>query len=273
MIKKILFIVIIVFLLSYELIFANPYKISEISIAKRISSYSTTQTVDLMDVVAFGQYNQDSLYEKEPIEWIVLDKQDNKYLLLSKYILTCRDYHDIEENVTWETCALRKWLNNTFLNTAFNQSEQSKIMTTNIMNNDGIGQDTVGGNDTKDKVFLLSKEEVRKYFGKGTEDKKGYIIGKNIVTRGTYYAKTVNNGAGKLWVANVSGESKYSWSTGNSLFWLRSPGSNQSFAMVISDDRELITTGYTVIIGSFLNSSGYFESGGIGVRPAIWVSN
>lgn len=273
MLKRIMLILSLIVLLGTSIVLANAYDVLKISSAKRVGDYSADVSVDSMDAVTFGHYNQNSLYEKEPIEWIVLDEQDNKYLLLSKYILTCRDYHDVEENVTWEKCALRRWLNTTFLNTAFDINEKNKILTTSIINSKNVDQGTSAGNDTQDKIFLLSVDEIRKYFGNGTKEKNGYVIGKKVATKGTHYAKTVNNGAGKLWVANVNGNSKYSWSTGNSLYWLRTPGSLQTLATVINDYGELATDGYNVAFGSFLNSGGYFESGGIGVRPAIWVAN
>lgn len=272
MLKKISIFIMVAILLINNCVFANRYSIEKITSAKKVMDYSVDTNVDLMDTITFGEYNQSGLYEKEAIEWIVLDKQDNKYLLLSKYILSSRDYHDTDEDVTWETCALRKWLNTTFLNTAFNKNEQNKIITTDVKNNNNLDCGTKGGSNTSDKVFLLSVEEIRKYFGNGTKVQGGYQLGKNVVTKGTHYAKTVNNGAGKLWVANISGKSKSSWSTGNSMFWLRSPGGKQTLASVISDYGELATDGYSVGFGAFLNSSGYFESGGIGVRPAIWVT-
>ena len=103
------------------------------------------------DTLFFGAYEQDGKAETgpEPIEWIVLDKNDRGLLLLSQYELACRPYHAGEnEQVTWEACALRTWLNDTFLQQAFRQEERSRMLTLD---------------DSGDKVFLLSGQEAHTY--------------------------------------------------------------------------------------------------------------
>lgn len=66
------------------------------------------------DCVHFGRYVQanDTYSDEKDIEWLVLEKKDNKSLIISKYALDCQPYNERKENVTWETCTLRKWLNN-----------------------------------------------------------------------------------------------------------------------------------------------------------------
>ena len=98
------------------------------------------------------------------IEWIVLDYDNSKALLLTKDITELRPYHDDVENVTWETCSLRSYLNNTWLNNTFSESEKKRILTTSVENNDNNEYGTPGGNDTKDKVILLSIDEVKQFF-------------------------------------------------------------------------------------------------------------
>ncbi|MGN1392964.1 MAG: DUF6273 domain-containing protein [Succinivibrionaceae bacterium] len=96
---------------------------------------------------------------------MVLNVEEGKRaLLLSKYALDFKQYHHVRTNITWENCDLRKWLNNEFINNAFSKNKQKEIQLTNITNNDNAVYGTTGGNDTKDKVFLLSIDEVKKYF-------------------------------------------------------------------------------------------------------------
>ena len=68
--------------------------------------------------VVFGKYEQDddASNGKEPIEWIVLAKEKDRALLISKYGLAAQQYNTEWTDETWETCSLRKWLNETFLN-------------------------------------------------------------------------------------------------------------------------------------------------------------
>ena len=245
-------IIAIVFLVK-NLFFGGSFKS-----AKLVTKYSTDTTIDKMETVKFGSYPQSdaSGNAKEPIEWIVLDRQGNKTLLLSKYILDCKRYNDDWVDVTWETCTLRNWLNNDFYYRAFSSDEQKKIQTTNVINNNNIDYGTNGGNNTNDKIFCLSIEETRKYFGDGVKQDLGYQLGKNVATRGTNYAKNVDNKGSHLYVSDSS-----DWYGGNSIFWLRSPGVGQYCATRVGG-------------GAFLDTAGgYVNYGTDGVRPALWVEN
>ena len=96
-------------------------------------------------------------------EWLVLEVQEGKALLLSKYVLREREYHAFE-SVTWETSDMRNYLNNEFYD-SFAEPDKARIAETKVINNNNPWFGTEGGNDTTDKIFLLSLEEVVKYFG------------------------------------------------------------------------------------------------------------
>ena len=224
------------------------YEFSKISKVKSIMEYAKDKhfsnfTVDKFDTVKFGSYPQsdESGNKKEPIEWIVLEREGNKALLLSKYILDANQYD--KGSYPWEVCGLRKWINNDFFYTAFTDSEQSRIQTTYVINDyrnvDGI----YGGNDTNDRVFLLSWQEVQKYLYEH----------KPQATKATNFAKDINNDGEKLYVIETS-----EWYDGNSSFWLRTPGNKYKPAQCVEPGGGLYGASITVIIS--------------GVRPAIWVS-
>lgn len=111
------------------------------------------------DVVIFGAYEQDLNYTngKEPVEWIVLKKTKKQVMLLSKYALENLPYTTADGGTTWETSTIRKWLNNNFVKSAFNKTEKAMIKTTLVENFDNVESGVSAGNDTKDKVFLLSQ--------------------------------------------------------------------------------------------------------------------
>lgn len=113
------------------------------------------------DTFLFGEYEQDGNLENgpEPIEWIVLRNKDNTLYAISKYGLENKPYHDINEPVTWEECSLREWLNGEFYEEAFSKEEKAMILETELQNADNPYYGTPGGNDTIDKVFLLSYKE------------------------------------------------------------------------------------------------------------------
>lgn len=198
---------------------------------------NTNKAADIGDIIKFGNYEQDNNTSngKEPIEWRVLAKENNKLFVISKKALDCQKYNDSTGDVTWGTCSLRSWLNNTFLNTAFSEKEQSLIQTSNVSADKNPEYDTDPGNETNDKVFLLSIIEAEKYFA--TDDSRQ--------CEPTAYA--VSNGGYR------------SSDTGNCRWWLRSPGYFHSYAAQVELD-------------GGVDRYGNFDYGTVCVRPAIWVN-
>ena len=267
--KKILFVAILIVIMNISFVFAKTYDLLQISQARLVTSYSDETTVDQMDTVTFGSYPQSdaSGVNKEPIEWLVLDRQGNKALLLSKYILAFKNYHNEYVDITWENCSLRKWLNNDFMNQAFNANNQNQILTSNIINRNNIELSTYGGNNTSDKIFILSLEDILNYFkltifksnykmadgGRGAEYSVRHAM--NVCTLLTNYADSMDsdgiNRRADVW-------------------WLRSPGYTNKNAVYFAES--LFGDGSGVIK---LTGNKVFESGWpwpyIGVRPALWV--
>lgn len=128
------------------------------------------------DNVYFGNYYyyQSNDSTKEPVKWRVLSNTGGQLFLLSDQNLDVFQYHTEEENVTWERSTMRSWLNgygassnaggdngtdytgDNFLDTAFSAKEQRAIVETTVVNDDNTDYDTEGGNDTTDRIFLLS---------------------------------------------------------------------------------------------------------------------
>ena len=169
---------------------------------------SNSSMVSVGDIIEFGTYEQDNdtSIGKEPIEWRVINKKGNKILVISEYALDVQSYNADDIDVTWETCSLRTWLNGIFFDEAFNKTEQKKIKTSSVAADKNPYYDTDPGNDTRDKIFLLSIDEVNKYFA--SDETKICVP--------TAYANA--NGS------NVS----------NCLWWLRSPAKDQDNAAVVS---------------------------------------
>ena len=188
------------------------------------------------DTLSFGLYEQDGNASngKENIEWILLTKENEKVLLISRYALDCQPYTTKWEEITWEACTLRKWLNNEFFNAAFSDEEKSMIITAAVAADMNPKNGTKAGADTKDKVFLLSIVEVENYFVSDSERE----------CSPTTYAKS--NG---VYVAN----------NGNCWWWLRSPGYLQSDAANVGSNGGV---GYN---GNYVN----YETNA--VRPAMWI--
>ena len=209
------------------------------------------------DVITFGAYEQDGNFKngQEPIEWVVLKKTKSQVFVVSKYALDRLPYNREYKDVTWETCTLRKWLNDKFYNAAFNKTEKGMIKTTTVENYDNVVYNTAGGNDTKDKVFLLSQLDMIEsdYGFSDTYDeyevKRRCTPSNYAVARGTYVYdykefRTEDDEATSYW-------------------WLRSPGGNACFACCVDYGGGVYSDGSRVH-----NGYGYSDVG-VGVRPAL----
>lgn len=108
---------------------------------------------ELGSVVSFGN-----------MDWRVLEKQEDKVLLLKDHAFGSTAFHEKNTDCTWETSSVRKWLNHTFLERDFYNEESALILDTNVSSEDNPTYGTSGGKNTTDKVFLLSTGEVTKYY-------------------------------------------------------------------------------------------------------------
>ena len=218
---------------------------------------------DIGSCVILGTYEQDNNAPDgvEAIEWIALDKQDGRALLLSVDALDCKPYNKVYEDVTWETCTLRAWLNDEFYNTAFSEKEKEIIaLTTNINEDNTIGAEfrkengyepaTIGGSDTEDRVFLLSIQEVQKYFGLSDSDLEDYKELDDLKAVPSEYAT-----ASGAWTAD-----DYAFSDSSCWWWLRSPGDMQKSAASVYRGGSVAWGGDTV---SYTGNC---------VRPAVWIN-
>ena len=225
-----------------------------------------TSTVSLADggisvgaKITFGKYQQHMITDNtpassEPIVWRVLANDGNRVLLLSEQALVGMPYNSKEHflnDVTWEKCSLRTWLNGEFLNDAFSAEEQQAILPTVISTpdyNDFAGLVVSGGNDTTDKVFLLSSEEAIRYFA--TDSLR--------ICSPTEYA--VFTGAGKKWgFYNDDSYEVAEYVDNVCWWWLRSPGQIGHYTACCRHD------------GGIDYFGRYSGDVVLSVRPAIWI--
>ena len=159
--------------------------------------------------VTFGLYEQDANTRdgKEAIEWIVLDNSDGYVTLISKYALDTMAYANKLDSTTWETSAVRSWLNGTFYNTAFSPNEKEQIAYTYLPTNSNYSYGTSGGNATCDYVYLQSIEEAEYYFS--SDSKRICYPTDFALSQGAYLTED-----------------------GACCWWLRSPGYTSSTAAV-----------------------------------------
>jgi hypothetical protein len=171
----------------------------------------------------------------------VLDVCGGNALLLAENIVENRSYNKRFINVTWENCTLRQYLNDEFYK-AFSNQEQARILEAQNTNADNQWFGAGGGNDTIDKIFLLSIEQVVRYFGDS-----GQL--KNRPQKDSWWIEDTFNSER---VAKYKSTARR--------WWLRSPGYHKSCAAYVYDVGNLSMNGYLV---------GYED---YGVRPALWLS-
>lgn len=194
------------------------------------------------DNIYFGTYQQSSDgsggYNTDPVKWRVLSNTGGQLFLLSDQNLEVFQYHTEEENVTWKTSTMRSWLNgydatvntggssgtdytrDNFLDTAFSDKEQAAIAVTDVVNDDNTDYGTDGGDNTTDRIFLLSIAEAdnRSYFPKYSSSR--YSANTPYVADG-----------GRLGTYMKGEDDSYL-----DRWWLRSPGQNNQFAAFIEED-------------------------------------
>ena len=201
------------------------------------------KTANVGDIIVFGTYEQDNNISngKELIEWLVLVKENNRVLVISDKALDCKPYNQIWDYVTWETCSLRKWLNNDFINSAFSDDEKVKIPTVTVSADKNPKYNTNPGNATKDKAFLLSIVETEKYFT--SDEARKCVPTEYAISNGAYTSDSYTKG----------GKATCCW-------WLRSPGDTRSSAASVSN------------VGSVISYGCYVHYVDRSVRPAMWIS-
>jgi transcriptional regulator with XRE-family HTH domain len=207
-----------------------------------IDSILMPMSFEIGDVITFGEF-----------KWRVLDFDGNKALIITENVIEERAFHNVnDKKVTWENSDIRVYLNGEFYN-RFSPTDQAKIIESNIVNLDNPWYGTRCFDNTLDKIFLLSYEELVQYFGdsgdlenrRGIDKGYGLPFGDAIKDE---YNKARN-------VLNLDGF--------NAWWWLRSPGGYRD------NDPEHSTAGSVDNI-IWLCGDGIHRGDG-GVRPALWL--
>ena len=247
----------IVMLFSFTFADDNNYKVeaaeNDYGLSNPKVAYKTRECI------YFGNYWQedtngdgvvDQTDDKQPIKWQVLSKNGNDVLLLADKILDCKIYNDkytyydnyFTYGCTWETSTIREWLNDDFINNAFNANEQKAIIPSALTNYDNPDYGTEGGADTVDNIFFLSLYDAR-------------TVNYNFAD--TWYTADESRSGKVTGYAKSQGITVFSNNT--SLWWLRTQGIHDTTSCVVD------SSGYTYI-------SGYDMKQKVGVRPAMHLN-
>lgn len=175
-----------------------------------------------------------------PIRWRLLKKSNGLGLLLAESGLDAMCYDREFRESTWASSTIRRWLNHDFLETAFNDQEEGRIVTTHLENDDNPYTNAPGGPDTEDRVFLLSIDDVDDIGELFFANDRERLVRPTAVAR-AHGAEVSDYGIG--------------W------WWLRSPGSVGTKAMTIAFSGSVSAPEYRTVT----DSSGC-------VRPSLWIT-
>jgi len=121
---------------------------------------------------AMEKFNTLGGYKFGPYRWKILEVKEKTALLITYEVVEQVYPHNKEEDYVWETSSLRNYLNSEFYS-KFSSEEKERILTVKLPNSKVL---SLGGNITEDKIFLLTKEELFKYFDPlPDEDDEEYI--------------------------------------------------------------------------------------------------
>ncbi|MCR5311458.1 MAG: DUF6273 domain-containing protein [Lachnospiraceae bacterium] len=237
-----------------------------------------------LPTLMLGSYEQDGNPDNgaEPIEWIVLFNDGTKSLVVSRYVLDCVPFNKGFGESDWENSSVRKFLNNDFYNNAFTPEEQGKILESDVPRTEPeayreariaeIKAERAATEDpsddtlpipeieipgTKDRVFLLSDFEVKKYLPDDPD-----LWGDEPYAKATSYA--ASKGVWFLTEENyklLKYQDKYPETCiGSAWWWLRTNSE------VLTKAKDVNTTGDIRENG---HDTGESHDG---VRPAMWVN-
>ncbi len=180
-----------------------------------------------------GYYTSNVYWFKfEPIKWRILEEFDGTVTLLAEMILDSQDYNYTDSSRTingttvysnnYEYSSIRAWLNDSFYDTSFDETQKALIQTVEVDNsarstnpdnnatewNDGLND--YACNNTNDKVWLLSEQEVtRASYGFATDASTEDTVRRK---KPTAYSQC----QGAFTSASL-------YDAGNGSWWLRSP--------------------------------------------------
>ncbi len=240
---------------------------NECSSDKCISNLCRTITKGVL--IPFGHYEQDDdpNTTNEPITWRVLDTNaSGQYLIISEKALDVQPYNTSWTDITWEQSTIRSWLNGydesynedakdytskNFINAAFTDTEQMKIVSSNIPAHANPDYDAQPGNATTDKIFLLSITEAQQYFTDDADRQADAT--RYVVKNGAYVYGSVSE--------NYTSDSSCTDVHCYADWWLRSPGMTNAFASTVYSN-----------IGLNDNAGSIVDNTNVAVRPALWLN-
>ena len=207
-------------------------------------------------------------FKYEPIKWRVLEVNGNEAMLVADRQPDCAAYNTKAEDVYWESCTLRSFLNgygaeqnsagvsftdnskDSFYATAFSDEEKQALVKSEVKNPNNYYFGTECGNATEDYVFIMDEEEV---FSTKAAARHGFTESDGINDCARRFQPTMYAKARGAWYSPLDGNK------GNGFWLLRTSGYTPSNVNYICD------------FGAVYNRGTYVTVNDAGVVPVIRV--
>ena len=200
-------------------------------------------------------------FKYEPISWTILSENttDGTALILCDMIIDSQEYYITDSGTrmidgktvypnNYAHSTIRKWLNETFYNTAFSELQKQIILTTTVDNSAATtssSSNQYACENTQDKVFLLSYQDVINSNYGFSSSYSDYDTARQKKTTDYAQAQGAYTNSGNY--------------AGNGRWWLRSPDDDCSYRA-----RGVDYDGYVVIYGNV-------DCTNCGVVPALQI--
>lgn len=213
---------------------------------------------DAGSLILYGTWEQDGNLQNgaEDLCWQVLDRRDGHLLVISRDILEYRLFSEMDSHALgWTDCGLHSWLNEDFLQEAFQPEERELISLTQLP---AAAEDAV---PAEDRIFLLSADEAKNLFSADAQrEAEGTAAACQTMPEETYREGVVvkegedipEQGSGTPW-------------------WLRSTEDPSLELFGDHGNGANVRADFVAGNGSIVECGMEF-SWAMGVRPAMWIS-
>lgn len=172
-------------------------------------------------------------FRYEPIKWRVIEVNGDVVTLMSDRMLDCAPYHAAAEDVYWEGCTMRSFLNgygadanqagisfadrptDSFFGRAFTDAEKQAVVRGDVRNPDNYYFGTACGADTADAVYIMDEEEI---FSTDQATRHGFAPTDGVadparqfrptlyaMARGAWYSPVEDNAGNGFWLLRTMG--------------------------------------------------------------------
>lgn len=125
--------------------------VNQINMVKTIAECNLTGPAENL-TVTYGEFTQSAdPMEKTPLEWYVLDKTEDKAILLCKKVLLRKLYYKNQDGASFNKSDIKKYMNKDLLEKIFSLPQRNNLLENQL-------------NGANGKLALMTKTDVEKYF-------------------------------------------------------------------------------------------------------------